>query len=75
MICGYRNFSPAAATHDPAFTDVPADADYATAVSWAMEIGITNGFPGNVFNPGDTCTRGQIVTFLHRAYVPEVRVK
>lgn len=57
-----------------AFTDVPAGANY-VAVSWAVETGITNGFPGNVFNPGDTCTRGQIVTFLHRAYVPEVRVK
>lgn len=65
--------SPDAA--DSGFTDVPAGADYAAAVSWAMENGVTNGFPGNVFDPGDTCTRGQIVTFLHRAYVPEVRLK
>lgn len=59
---------------DAGFSDVPADADYAAAVSWAVETGVANGFPGNVFNPGDTCTRGQIVAFLHRAYVPEVRV-
>lgn len=58
------------------FTDVPASADYAAAVSWAVANGITNGTNDGTngqpktFSPGDTCTRGQIVTFLHRAYVP-----
>ena len=49
------------------FADVPADADYASAVSWAVEKGITNGTGGDAFSPGGTCTRGQIVTFLYRA--------
>lgn len=50
-----------------AFADVPASADYAKAVSWAVEKGITNGTGGDAFSPNGTCTRGQIVTFLYRA--------
>ncbi len=46
------------------FTDVPASADYAMAVAWALENGITAGTSETTFSPGSTCTRGQIVTFL-----------
>ena len=49
------------------FTDVPASTDYAQAVAWAVENKITSGTGGNNFSPAATCTRGQIVTFLHRA--------
>ena len=57
------------------FTDVPAGADYAKAVDWAVANGVTAGDEdGTVFSPDKVCTRGHIVTFLHRAYVPEVRV-
>ena len=49
------------------FSDVSSSADYAKAVAWAVEKGITNGTGGNKFSPGNTCTRGQIVTFLYRA--------
>ena len=35
---------------------------------WAVEEGITNGIGEGVFGPGKPCTRGQIVTFLWRAY-------
>ncbi len=49
-----------------AFTDVAADADYAQAVAWAVEQGITNGTTPTTFSPENTCTRGQIVTFLYR---------
>lgn len=48
------------------FTDVSADAPYAQAVAWAVENGITLGTSGTTFSPNETCTRGQIVTFLHR---------
>lgn len=50
------------------FTDVAADADYAKAVSWAVEKGVTNGSnaEGTTFSPDVICTRGHIVTFLHR---------
>jgi len=49
------------------FTDVPADADYAKAVVWAVQNGITSGTSATTFSPETTCTRGQIVTFLNRA--------
>ena len=49
------------------FTDVPASAYYAKAVAWAVENGITNGMTETTFAPDATCTRGQSVTFLHRA--------
>ncbi len=49
------------------FTDVAADAYYATAVAWAAEEGITSGTTATTFNPHDPCTRAQIVTFLYRA--------
>ena len=50
------------------FTDVAADADYAAAVNWAVDRGVTNGTgDGTTFSPENVCTRGQIVTFLYRA--------
>ena len=50
------------------FTDVAADADYAAAVNWAVDRGVTNGTgDGTTFSPDSVCTRGQIVTFLYRA--------
>ena len=49
------------------FTDVPSTAFYYEAVKWAVANGITTGTGNNKFSPDDTCTRGQVVTFLHRA--------
>lgn len=49
------------------FSDVPASAAYAQAVTWAVENGITSGTGNRQFSPNNTCTRGEIVTFLHRA--------
>lgn len=48
------------------FTDVPDY--YAKAVDWAVEQGVTGGTGNNQFSPNDNCTRGQIVTFLYRAF-------
>ena len=45
------------------FTDVSSD-----AVNWALEKGVTNGTSATTFSPKATCTRGQIVTFLWRAF-------
>ena len=39
------------------------------------EAEITKGTGGGRFSPDDVCDRGTIVTFLHRAFVEEVRVK
>ncbi|MCD8099425.1 MAG: S-layer homology domain-containing protein [Oscillospiraceae bacterium] len=49
------------------FTDVPSDSYYAEAVSWAVDRSITTGTTATTFSPADTCTRGQIITFLWRA--------
>ena len=49
------------------FTDVDDDAYYYEAVRWAVEEGITTGVSATTFCPNDTVTRGQVVTFLHRA--------
>lgn len=51
-----------------AFNDIPAGADYAASVSWAVQQGITDGTGGGNFSPNSICSRGQIVTFLYRAY-------
>ena len=49
------------------FADVkPGDIFY-EAVQWAVERGITNGTSSTSFSPFAPCTRGQIVTFLHRS--------
>lgn len=53
--------------HEASFQDVDSGADYAAAVSWAVENGITSGTTKTTFGPHDFCTRGQIVTFLYRA--------
>jgi len=58
--------SPKAGTSN--FSDVSANADYAQAVAWAVEQGITSGTSATTFSPDVTCTRGQIVTFLYRAF-------
>lgn len=50
------------------FSDVPANADYAQAVSWAVQLGVTTGTSANTFSPDKVCTRGEIVTFLYRAF-------
>ena len=49
------------------FSDVSPDAYYYQAVLWAVENGITGGMDNGRFSPEGTCTRGQSVTFLHRA--------
>lgn len=49
------------------FADVPSNAYYAPAVQWALENGVTTGTSKTAFSPNDTCTRGQVVTFLWRA--------
>ena len=50
------------------FDDVPSDAEYAPAVGWAVSEGVTTGTSDTTFEPGTICDRGQIITFLYRAY-------
>lgn len=50
------------------FADVAEDAEYADAVSWAVYCDITTGVSDSEFAPDMVCSRGQIVTFLYRAF-------
>ena len=50
------------------FGDVPTDSYFAEAVAWAAANGVTEGVGGGLFGSDNSCTRGQIVTFLYRAY-------
>ena len=55
-------------TNNP-FTDVAPNAFYADAVLWAVANDVTKGTSATTFSPNANCTRGQIVTFLYRAYL------
>ena len=50
------------------FSDVPTDSYFADAVAWAAANGVTEGIGGGLFGSDNSCTRGQTVTFLYRAY-------
>lgn len=58
---------PAPTIKNP-FTDVPSGQYYTDAVLWAFESGITAGKDAAHFQPTAGCTRGQVVSFLYRAY-------
>ena len=47
------------------FTDVPEGEWFYTPVMWALSKGITAGMGDGSFGAASTCTRAQIVTFLH----------
>ena len=64
----YRASGAPAVSGSAAFSDVVADAYYASAVKWAEKSGITGGIGGGLFGSDNNCTRAQIVTFLFRAY-------
>ena len=58
---------PAPQGSENPFTDVSETVYYYEPILWAVENGITNGTGNGKFSPEDSCTRGQIVTFLYRA--------
>ena len=47
------------------FQDVKKSNWYYKAVLWAYQNGITSGVDATHFGPNQTCTRGQVVTFLY----------
>lgn len=60
---------PAPASSKNPFKDVKASEFYYKAVLWAVEEGITDGYgSATTFCPDRPCTRGEIVTFLHRYF-------
>ena len=61
------NNEPEPVTTENPFTDVSEDAYYYKAVLWAYENGITTGKDETHFQPGNTVTRKELVTFLWRS--------
>lgn len=57
------------ASGSASFPDVASGAEYAQAVAWAVERGITTGKTDGTFAPNEVCTRGQIVTFIYRYFL------
>lgn len=61
------SMAPTVLAADTTFSDVKSDAWYYAPVMWAVENGITGGIGNGMFGPENTCTRGQVVTFLWAA--------
>lgn len=50
------------------FTDVGADHHASGAIQSAADAGIINGYPDGTFKPNNIVTRGQMVSFIARAF-------
>ncbi len=48
------------------FADVPADSWYASAIAWAPQIGIVEGYDETSFGPEDFITREQMAAIIYR---------
>ena len=63
--------NPVPTTSENPFSDVEEGSYYYNAVLWAVENNITQGTGKGKFSPDNSCTRGQIVTFLYRTLAQE----
>lgn len=61
-----ENADHQAPTSQRRFSDVPVDAPYANAITWAVQNGIATGKSDGTFAPLDRLTRGQLAVFLYR---------
>ena len=64
----YRTEGQPGFTSENPFSDVAQWAYYYDPVLWAYEKKIASGLSEDTFGPDEFCTRGQVVTFLYRAY-------
>ena len=62
----YRMAGEPAEPYQSTFLDVPLRSYYTSAVIWAENNGIVNGYPDGTFRPGDNITREQLATILYR---------
>ena len=62
----YRYAGKPSAATSSSFWDVDYRAYYANANNWAYANGIVYGYNNGAFGVGDSCLRGQTVTFLYR---------
>ena len=67
FLCRAKNGVPY--SNQNPFVDVSASSFFYNPVLWAVQNGITTGTgDGTTFAPNADCTRGQVITFLYRAY-------
>ena len=67
FLCRAKNGVPY--SNQNPFKDVSASSFFYNPVLWAVQNGITTGTgDGTTFAPNADCTRGQVITFLYRAY-------
>ena len=59
--------NPAPTITDCPFVDVKPGKFYYDAMLWALETGVTSGKDETHFAPNESCTRGQVVTFIWNA--------
>ena len=59
---------PAPAVTENPFTDISATDPAYQAILWAVGEKITGGTSATTFSPDAVCTRGQIATFLYKAF-------
>jgi len=59
--------SPEPSSTSNPFADVRSSDYYYKAVLWAVEQDITSGTSATAFSPYETCTSGQVLTFLWRS--------
>ncbi|MGN0162437.1 MAG: S-layer homology domain-containing protein, partial [Candidatus Ornithomonoglobus sp.] len=59
--------SPEVDLDDIDFSDIDISSDYAQAIAWAVENGITDGYDDGTFLPNGSLTREMAMTFLYRA--------
>ena len=59
--------SPEPSSTNNPFTDVKESDYFCKPVLWAKENSITSGTSATNFSPGNSCTRGQAMTFLYKA--------
>ncbi|MBO4418471.1 MAG: S-layer homology domain-containing protein, partial [Oscillospiraceae bacterium] len=60
--------SPEPETTENPFSDVASDQYYYKPVLWAVENGVTGGVGGGRFGVKQICSRGEIITFLYKAF-------
>jgi hypothetical protein len=53
-------------TEEHDFSDIPANAWYADAISWASSAGVVTGYEDGTFAPSTEVTREQLVAMLYR---------
>ena len=51
----------------PKFFDIE-NSPYKADIEWGAKLGVAGGYSDGTFRPGEPCTRGMMMAFLHRLY-------